>query len=101
MNKNSGNNKGEHSNIIEEKNIKAGSGGPKLKKKLKKMVGPCGGLQGGSRGGSRGVVQGGVQGGDQGGHGRAIFFEKIRFRKNTAEWVAGVLARIFHPPTRG
>ena len=29
------------------------------------------------------------------------FFEKISFRKKTAERVAGVLARIFHPPTRG
>ena len=51
-----------------------------------------GGVQGG---GSRGGVPGG------GGHGRSNFFEKISFRKKTAERVAGVLARIFHPPTRG
>ena len=52
-------------------------------------MGGGGGSMGGSRGGSRG------------GHGRANFFEKISFRKKTAERVAGVLARIFHPPTRG
>ena len=59
-----------------------------------------GGVQGG---GSRGGVQGGGPGGGSrgGGHGRANFFEKISFRKKTAERVAGVLARIFHPPTRG
>ena len=66
-----------------------------------------GGPGGGSRGGSRGGVQGGGPGGGSrgggggGGHGRANFFEKISFRKKTAERVAGVLARIFHPPTRG
>ena len=50
-----------------------------------------------------GGVQGGGPGGGSrgGGHGRANFFEKISFRKKTAERVAGVLARIFHPPTRG
>ena len=58
--------------------------------------GPGGGSRGGAPGGgSRGGVQGG------GGHGRANFFEKISFRKKTAERVAGVLARIFHPPTPG
>ena len=64
------------------------------------MGGSMGGVQGG---GSRGGVQGGVQGGGPGGggHGRSNFFEKISFRKKTAERVAGVLARIFHPPTRG
>ena len=50
----------------------------------------AGGSMGGFRGGSRGVA-----------HGRANFFEKTIFRKKTAEGVAGVLARIFHPPTRG
>ena len=55
-------------------------------------------MGGGPGGGSRGGVQGGGPGG---GHGRANFFEKISFRKKTAERVAGVLARIFHPPTRG
>ena len=50
-----------------------------------------------------GGVQGGGPGGGSrgGGHGRSNFFEKISFRKKTAERVAGVLARIFHPPTRG
>ena len=50
-----------------------------------------------------GGVQGGGPGGGPGGggHGRSNFFEKISFRKKTAERVAGVLARIFHPPTRG
>ena len=33
--------------------------------------------------------------------GRANFLEKNIFRKKTAEGVAGVLARIFHPPTWG
>ena len=42
---------------------------------------------------------GGPGGGPGGGHGRAIFFEKISFRKKNAERVAGVLASIFHPPT--
>ena len=55
-----------------------------------------GGVHGGGPGGG---VQGGGPGG--GGHGRSNFFEKISFRKKTAERVAGVLARIFHPPTRG
>ena len=48
--------KGEHSNIIEEKNIKGGSGGPKLKKKIEKNGGSMGGVHGGIQGGSRGVM---------------------------------------------
>ena len=79
-----------------ERLIKGGSGGPKLKKKFEKNGGSMGGVQGGGPGGgSRGGGPGG------GGHGRSNFFEKISFRKKTAERVAGVLARIFHPPTRG
>ena len=38
--------KEEHSNIIEEKNIKGGSGGPKLKKKFEKNGGSMGGVRG-------------------------------------------------------
>ena len=46
-----------------------------------------------------GGVQGGVQGG---GMVEQIFSKKLVFvTKKTAERVAGVLARIFHPPTRG
>ena len=64
------------------------------------MGGPWGGPGGGSRGGVQGGGPlGGVQGG--GGHGRSNFFEKISFRKKTAERVAGVLARIFHPSLPG
>ena len=50
---------------------------------------------------------GGVQGGGPGGGSRGggmveqIFSKKLVFEKKTAERVAGVLARIFHPPTRG
>ena len=47
-------------------------------------------------------------GGSGGGHGvrrgvmvEQIFSKKISFRKKTAERVAGVLAHIFHPTTRG
>ena len=50
---------------------------------------------GGPGGGSRGGVQGG------GGMVEQIFSKKLVFEKKTAERVAGVLARIFHPPTRG
>ena len=55
-----------------------------------------GGVHGG---GSRGGVQGGGPGG--GGMVEQIFSKKLVFEKKTAERVAGVLARIFHPPTRG
>ena len=52
-----------------------------------------GGVRGG--GGSRGGVQGGGVMVEQ------IFSKKLVFEKKTAERVAGVLARNFHPPTRG
>ena len=44
-----------------------------------------GGVHGGGPGGGAG-------GGPGGGHGRANFFEKISFRKKTAERVAGVIS---------
>ena len=63
MNKNSENKekfyKEKHSNIIEEKNIKGGSGGPKLKKTNSKTWGVHGGVHGGH---IQGVVQVEVQG---------------------------------------